>query len=896
MPTAPAARNLDQPAVVPLPEPSAPSPAAVAVAVAGMAISWAAAGSIGLVAQPFRIAIVWVGLVVLGVVLWPRRSGRWKQHALLAAAIALALVLLAAAAVPGILGIALVVAAFARSKESIDRRLLTLTAVAAAALGAYRLTLASVPALWSLADLLGAALGRTAAAVSGRPLSIGATFAGLDLLVVMAVVYLGWLRLTAPPRRRRALVAGTAILASHLIYLLLLASAADLAAALPITPPADQDPYLDFYIPPETHWTEAAGKALPWNLPLVAAVFDLAIAAAMFRRARWLPAGRVDSPGRFTIPIRFRPALDHAPLALALVTPIVVALAPGAADLKDRKIVVLDEGYLDWEKPAFDQYGEESAGMYGMLPAFVESLGGSLVRSADLAEDDLRNASVLVVFHPNRMWPDEQCRRVWQFVRAGGSLLLVAGPSIPEDRMGATVNQVLQPTSMEIRFDTAAASAPYWHGVLTVMAHPATSGIGGNHNRFGLLLGPSIRAGWPARPLLVGRYGWSDPGCDAALNMSYRFDAGERLGDLVLAAEQRLGKGTVIVLADPFCLTNEGNPAAFEFTGRLLGYLANRPSNPQTAWRQAVGLLACGLLVGLLVWQCHPGRTAAASVAMSIALLAVDGVNGLRDVCPEGRPGQAVPVAYIDGSHLEAYSGERWGFDDMAGLKLTLLRNGYLPLVAPDLKPQRLTRAAMLISIAPAREFSEIERQSVRDFVEQGGIFISMAGAEDAGPSRRLLADFGFRVPPPTLLPPPDASEPRHERNFRSRYLDAEATGGPDCYVGFHAAWPIEFSGPDTVPVVADFDNRSIVAVRAAGAGKVVVIGDTGFAMNKNLEYVGGQPFAAGYENAHFWRWFLGFLNERPAWIPPPPPPPKPDDSPPKSEPPDAAKGREVSP
>ena len=72
-----------------------------------------------------------------------------------------------------------------------------------------------------------------------------------------------------------------------------------------------------------------------------------------------------------------------------------------------------------------------------------------------------------------------------------------------------------------------------------------------------------------------------------------------------------------------------------------------------------------------------------------------------------------------------------------------------------------------------------------------------------------------------------------------------------------------------------------------------MVIGDSGFAMNKNLEYIGGQPFAGGYENAHFWRWLLTWLNDRPAWIPP-----KADDSA-TAEPEGAersAEGREVSP
>ncbi len=55
--------------------------------------------------------------------------------------------------------------------------------------------------------------------------------------------------------------------------------------------------------------------------------------------------------------------------------------------------------------------------------------------------------------------------------------------------------------------------------------------------------------------------------------------------------------------------------------------------------------------------------------------------------------------------------------------------------------------------------------------------------------------------------------------------------------------------------------------------GRIVVIGDPGFALNKNLEYVGGEPFEGRYENAHFWRWLISRVTGQPEWIPPAPPP-----------------------
>ena len=64
-------------------------------------------------------------------------------------------------------------------------------------------------------------------------------------------------------------------------------------------------------------------------------------------------------------------------------------------------------------------------------------------------------------------------------------------------------------------------------------------------------------------------------------------------------------------------------------------------------------------------------------------------------------------------------------------------------------------------------------------------------------------------------------------------------------------------------------DNVPVIVMRRVGAGKVVVIGDTQFATNDNLEREDGEPFEGLRENADFWRWFLTQLRDEPAWVPP---------------------------
>lgn len=846
-------------------------PAIVAV-VSGMAAAWIAAGSIGLLGHPLRHALSWLALAVAVVAAWPPRGTGLGACLILAISAAVGAIM-STSLVPAVhvLAVALVLAALAQANRGLTARALLLGAVGAVVLGLFTLACTSAPAVWLAADAAGRALGWTASRISGEPLWIGPTFAGLDFLVVMAALFAGWLLVTAPPRLVRAICAAAAILAAHLIYLVVLAFHDELIAALPeiVYPEPAEKSLLGVWA-----WGNAARTMLPWSLPAIAAVLHAAVLAAMFRWATWLPVAGPDAqpaasraeeePGRGS---RTAEALLlFGPLLLAAVIPLVSVLAVSRSDLKGKTILAYEKGFLDWEKP---QYDAQSAGMYGALPMLVESLGGRFQSSAELSSKELAQAHVLLLVHPNQPWTEPQLERVWQSVSRGGlSLLVVAEPRVHEGELESTFNDVLRPTAMQVEYDTAISRTGNWEHATLAMAHPTTAGLDDRRNWFGLLMGSSIRTGWPARPLLVGRFGWSDPGSDAALSGMFQYRSGERLGDLVLAAEQRLGRGRVVVLGDASSLHNEMIGESYRFVGRILGYLAGRSGSPQAWWRQAVGLFCIVALLGLLCWRATPRRLAMTVVVLAISLTAATALtHHLSRVLPDGRTHSPNKLAYIDASHLEAYSSDTWSEDGVAGLRRTLMRSGYLPLLLPGLSRERLERAGLLISIGPARRFSHGQRETVREFVRDGGTLLSMVGAEEAAASARLLADFDFLVPPSPVPPSGDSREPEPMGCFRTSYLDL---GEYRTYVQFFAGWPIEHPAKDTRVLTRGFHNLPIIASRSFGAGKVVLIGDTFMAVNQNLESV-DQDLP---ENIVFWRWLLSLITKREPWIPPKPNPP----------------------
>ncbi len=849
---------------------------AVVILAAGMAAAWFAAGSSGLLAHPLQRALTWLALAVALVAGWPRDSRSFRAWAILASGASVGLLLVASAmAALNVLAVAVMLAAIAQVNRGLTARVALIAAMSTAALGCFRLASASVPAVWLAADGLGWALGCVAGWVAGPRLEVGATFGGVDFLLLTFAVYTGWIICTSPPRRRRALWMAAAILLGHFAYLLLLAYSEKLLALLPpvVLPPISDENHIGIWA-----WSNGVRSLIPWNMPLVAMFIDIAVVAAMVRNSPWLPVVDIDPEelerrrareAKEEVPgaILAKDVLFHfGPPMLAVAVALLAASGSDRADLTGKKIVAYDQGRLDWFKP---QYDSPVNGRFGMLPSFVESLGGEFQQSKDLAEADLAKADLLLLIEPDRPWPVKTLDRLWDYVRRGGSLLLVAEPAIHAGNSSSGFDDVLVPLAMQVRYDVAIPPAGNWEHSYEVMRHPATVGIDDLRNQFGFQLGSSIRTSWPARPMIAGRWGWSDPGKKVASASDRAYAAGDRLGDLVLAAEQAVGKGRVVVLGDTSPLQNDGLPGAFSFAGRLFSYLASRPSGGLAAWRQWLILAGLLLMLGLMAARPAAWQTMLAPAVLGVSLLCclAAGYPSSR-VLPDGRLIKSGGnVAYIDASHLEAYQSDsriEGGVNHgIAEFQRTLMRQGYLPLLTPDVTPERLERCRLFVSIGPSREFSPTERAAVKQFVRGGGTFLCMAGGQDSRPIAPLLADFGFRVPH-SPVPPGDESRAPAPLGPQTTCAGQSSVQYPFC-----AAWPIECNqdGADELSVWrSGTEEQAIILRRKEQGGSIVVIGDTHFAGNENFQEDGRVlP-----ERAIFWRWLFGqVIPGQKQWYPP---------------------------
>jgi hypothetical protein len=824
----------------------------VLAVLAVFAAAWVGAESTGFLALPLRraLTILFLAAALAAPVSSAARLA-WMRVLLtpLVACAAIACVAIDAPAA-NIMAGALVLAFLSLVSRDQPRDVLTVGAATVAAFGVYTFARTAVPWAWLAADNFGRSVSSVGSLLVRKPLNTGATFAGVDFLFVTTLFWIGCLAHTRPPRLARALYGFAAIVVAQLLYLTVLAFVPDVLQF--------SDPRLAIL-----------DEALPWNAPALLGLIDLAVMAAMIRWSIWIPPFERRRASRAPLAILARLGIGAASVTLAVVLPALAVLHEKPSTLTGRKMVFYEKGFLNWMKPEHGSYGRYSVGMYGMLPEFLGSLGAQCVISPDLSEADLKEADALVLLFPKDPWADGQLDRIHDFVRAGGSLLLMGDHTEADPNGGGNrFNEVLAPTNMRIRFDSALFAVGGWLDSYEPLYHPITIGIRQDRNQFGVVTGASVAARWPARPLLVGRWGWNDRGDPAntasALLGNRRYDPGERLGDTVLAAEQRLGRGRIIAFGDTSSVQNGISVNSHVFTSRLFAYLSGKTdAQPWT-----IQLLCLALAIALIVLLVRrPGGTRSALVALGLtASLAVclSRTAQATEVLPDGRSHTPNNLAYIDASHLEAYSGESWRPDGIGGLELTLMRNGYVALSLPKLTAARLERAGLLISIAPSRPFALEEQRIVEKFVRDGGVFMMMVGYDRSAGSAALLQRFGFD------FGTGDGREPEPMGHFKSPYQE---TKDHRVYVRFHAGWPIRCDDPnvgaDPTGVVCGQGNHPVLIVRPLGKGKVVLVGDTAFAMNVNLENENGEPFEGLRENADFWRWWLSLLRGGPPWIPP---------------------------
>lgn len=502
------------------------------------------------------------------------------------------------------------------------------------------------------------------------------------------------------------------------------------------------------------------------------------------------------------------------------------------------RVSLYRHGALDWNVPRFGTYGQRSGGMFGLLPRYLNQSGFRTRTIETISPAVLAETDVLVMINLNQHLNKAELFSVWEFVRHGGGLLLLGDHTDIAGSM-KQFNRVLARVPLSFRFDSAMPARYTWDTLLATRPHPAVAGFDATLGR-SWWVGASLDCRYPARPLVVGKYCYSDPGDHENVKHAYlgnrRYEYGEPRGDLVLAAAVPWGRGEIIACGDTSAFHNTVLMTTHAFVRHCLQYLSGGTRRgffeTDRAW-PAAG--AAALLVAGAAVCGAPAVLPLGAAAVLAAVLIVPG---------QAVPGPAVipaslPTALIDRSHHNRFDLMSWQDDSIGGLKNNLHRNGLWPFLLHDLDDPALAAARALIIIAPARHYNAGDIAAVRTFAEAGGAVLICAGYEESGPVRDLLDDFGCAIENVPL-----------GRATAKPVIDGKART-----VMFHEAWPVAHQGGLSAAVPATSMGYGVVVQRKIGNGSVTVIGDSSFLLNENLE--GAKKHLIG--NILFLRFLLQF-------------------------------------
>ncbi|MCF7730508.1 MAG: hypothetical protein K9N23_02430 [Akkermansiaceae bacterium] len=516
----------------------------------------------------------------------------------------------------------------------------------------------------------------------------------------------------------------------------------------------------------------------------------------------------------------FRPGIPRWVIA-GLAALVVLAVVPPTAWRRPvaREMVFVERGVVSFTKPDYTRYGEAAGGMFGMLPEYAALFGCKSTVVKDVPAE-LKPEQVLVLTNLDLDLGEDARRRIWDFVAKGGALWVLGDHTFIKNDHNF-LNELLEPCHISFNNDSAQFFPQGWfHSYRFPQGTPFAGLKDEAENRPGILVGASLDLGVPAEPLVFGRFGYGDAGLEKPEGSrgylgDFKYQRSERLGDLVLVAGERHGKGRVLVFGDTSSFFNNNLTRSYELLRASLGWLgeSNGWSLPASAAGRGVAvLLVAGLLALAFIW-----RNQAVAAAGLLAIVAVSLVgHGQGGLPAYDQKFARQHLALIDFSHQPNASKHSATDAGLHGVGINLMRHGELPVAMNSWDPGLLDQARYLVINAPRRPITGGERRNLMDFMKRGGTVILGCGYLDAAGSKPLLEPLGLEISGTPL----------------GRFFDLEAFGQR---VSFMSAWALA-KVPQNARVLCTSPDWPLIVAVPVGKGELVLISDSEFLHNRNVE------------------------------------------------------------
>jgi hypothetical protein len=439
---------------------------------------------------------------------------------------------------------------------------------------------------------------------------------------------------------------------------------------------------------------------------------------------------------------------------------------------------------------------------------------------------------------------------IHEFIKSGGNLLVFGDHTsmfVPYKNYAVGrdyLDEVLEPTGIKINTDTADNIQDHWTYADTPLPHYVTKDIG--FEVAASSVGASLDLKGNARPILIGRYGFSDksnPITEGHLG-DRTYEKDEALGDLILAASSTYGKGNVLVFGDTSYIFNSELPFRYKLVYDSINWLMSRELGCAAALTWLSFIIFAALVAYILIRRPHPKITisflAYVAVIIALSLIVSGNINGfLIQPSPKAEEG----IAWIDHSHLNQFNMQNFHSDSVSGLTTNLYRNAYLPMII-DYKRDfsEVSKGKLIFILAPNEGYTQEESSRLRKFVEDGGLLVMSAGQKSSDSLDLLLKSFDLQIGDLPLGSPPWIVETHNTmgqgtvspENLKKYWHEPK----------FMDAYPVQAT--ENYKTITGLNYRgshyNLIISKKFGKGEVVLIGDSRFLLNENLEYLSEEP------------------------------------------------------
>ncbi|MCL5268782.1 MAG: hypothetical protein M1469_11885 [Bacteroidetes bacterium] len=531
-----------------------------------------------------------------------------------------------------------------------------------------------------------------------------------------------------------------------------------------------------------------------------------------------------------------------------------IILDSGSGSTRNGRVLIYDRGVFNWDRPRFGEYGMTSAGMFGMLPSYLKAMGYNPGIDSVFTKQDLDNTDVVLIINLNKHIPQSEKKILEQFVFDGGSLLVI-GDHTGLGGIMEPLNSLLDFVDIRYRFDCGHWLVNDWRDAFEYPAHQFFRHVN-DESDIAISIGASLDySPTKARPVLLAKYGFSDLGNSLNPSRAYlgnrRYDPGEKLGDIVLVASAKYGRGKVLVFGDTSPFQNDSLAYSFRFVENVFDWLTTKSpfATGPVRWIANLLMLAGIILLFTIGRATREPSFVVVSMTLISAFLLITGFRG-NDQCMVHDSNLPLPIAYIDASHLNSFTH----FEDKAIWPLThnLIRNGYLPIICRKFSPVLLNESRIALFIAPEKELSSYEMKEVYAWMKKGGIVVWSTGMETVDASSAVLARMGLGLENLPLGPAyggsvsarfaitPVRTTSMKRATSTTVVSEVDSNG---MVPEFHSAWPIVVDSDRRVDTLCTGWNYPIIVCEKAGRGKFLLVSDSGFFLSGNLESKTVKPY-----------------------------------------------------